>query len=151
MLFDTWGGLLDTENYEVFSLSYVKKIISALKHTYNNSKVPVILFTKKGHQWLEQMAASGCQVVGVDWEVTLQEARARIGHQVSLQGNMNPSFLLESPDVIREEVKRLFQSFGSGSGHVFNLGHGITPDVPPENVTILVDAVHEFSKPYHTN
>lgn len=149
MIFDTWGGLLDTPNYEAFSLSYVKKAIAALKRNYNNKRVPVILFTKGGHRWLEQMAASECDVLGVDWEISLHDARARVGGRVSLQGNMNPSCLLQSPEVIRAEVERVIESFGPGSGHVFNLGHGITPDVPPENVKVLVDAVHEFSKPYH--
>jgi uroporphyrinogen decarboxylase len=155
MLFDTWGGLLDTQHYEIFSLFYIKQIIAGLKQNYNKSKVnkskvPVILFTKGGHRWLEQMADSGCDVVGVDSEVSLQEARVRVGNQVALQGNMNPACLLDSPEAIRNEALRVLASFGQGSGHIFNLGHGITPDVPPEQVALLVDTVHELSKTYHT-
>jgi uroporphyrinogen decarboxylase len=149
MLFDTWGGMLDTENYEAFSFAYVQKIFAGLKRNYNKSKIPVILFTKGGNQWLEKMAASGCDMLGLDWEISLQEARTRVGENVALQGNMNPACLLESPDTIRAEVQHVIASFGQGSGHVFNLGHGITPDVPPEHVAVLVDAVHELSKPYH--
>jgi len=149
MLFDTWGGMLDTKNYETFSFAYVQKIIAGLKRNYNDNKIPVILFTKGGSRWLELMAGSGCDMLGLDWEISLEEARARVGKQVALQGNMNPACLLEAPAAIRTEVQRVMASFGKGSGHVFNLGHGITPDVPPENVAVLVEAVHEFSKPYH--
>jgi uroporphyrinogen decarboxylase len=149
MLFDTWGGMLDTKNYETFSFAYVQKIIAGLKRNYNDNKIPVILFTKGGSRWLELMAGSGCDMLGLDWEISLEEARARVGKQVALQGNMNPACLLEAPAAIRTEVRRVMASFGKGSGHVFNLGHGITPDVPPENVAVLVEAVHEFSKPYH--
>jgi uroporphyrinogen decarboxylase len=95
------------------------------------------------------MVSSGCDVVGVDWEVSLDEARKRVGSQVSLQGNMNPAVLLQTSDEIYREAAAILESFGKGSGHVFNLGHGITPDVPPENVRVLVDAVHELSRPYH--
>lgn len=149
MLFDTWGGMLAQDKYLEFSLAYLKQIISGLHRHYNNSKVPVILFTKGGQRWLEFMAESNCDALGVDWEVTLHDARRRVGDKVALQGNLNPAYLLESPEVIRQEVKRVLESYGAGAGHVFNLGHGITPDVPPEHVSVLVDAVHEFSKPYH--
>ncbi|EKD71209.1 MAG: hypothetical protein ACD_46C00246G0008 [uncultured bacterium] len=154
MIFDTWGGMLATENYQEFSLYYLRQIITELKRmttngNYNNYDVPVILFTKNGNQWLEQIAESGCQAVGVDWEITLQEARTRVGSKVALQGNLNPTCLLASPEKIRAEVARVLASYGKGSGHIFNLGHGITPDVPPEHVTILVDAVHELSEEYH--
>lgn len=149
MLFDTWGGLLETDKYHEFSLSYIKQCIAGLIRNYNNKRVPVILFTKHGQRWLEQMADSGCDVVGVDWEVSLKEVRARVGATVSVQGNMNPACLLEAPAIIRREALRIVDSFGHGSGHVFNLGHGITPDVSPEHVQVLVDAVHELSKPYH--
>jgi len=148
MLFDTWGGLLNTGNYLEFSLKYLRQIITDLQQnsTYTNNKVPVILFTKTGHQWLEEMADTGCDALGVDWEISLQDARARVGQQVILQGNMHPATLLNSPNEIRQEVKRVLQSFGQGEGHIFNLGHGITPDVPPEHVAVLVDAVHELSQ-----
>ena len=149
MLFDTWGGMLDTQNYEEFSLYYVKQIISGLSTLYNNKKIPVILFTKGGNRWLEQMMGTGCQVLGVDWEITLEEARSRVGKHVALQGNLNPSCLLESPEVIKAQVLSVLKSYGHGSGHIFNLGHGITPQVPPEHVAVLVDAVHELSKPFH--
>lgn len=151
MIFDTWGGMLDTVNYEAFSLYYIKQIISGLKNNYNKINIPVILFTKGGKHWLEQMVTTGCDALGVDWEISLQEARKRVGATVAVQGNMNPSCLLTTPDIIRDEVARVLESFGNGSGHVFNLGHGITPDVPPEHVAVLVDAVHEMSKPYHAD
>jgi uroporphyrinogen decarboxylase len=149
MLFDTWGGILDTPTYEEFSLYYIKQISAGLLRNYNNIKVPFILFTKGGNRWLESMVSSGCDMVGVDWEVSLDEARKRVGSQVSLQGNMNPAVLLQTSDEIYREAAAILESFGKGSGHVFNLGHGITPEVPPENVRVLVDAVHELSRPYH--
>lgn len=149
MIFDTWGGLLSNENYLEFSLYYIKQIISGLLRTYNNRKTAVILFTKNGHTWMEKMADSGCDAIGLDWSVSLQTAREKVGDKVALQGNMDPVLLLQSPDCILKEVERILASFGNGSGHVFNLGHGIVPEVPPENVKILVDAVHEMSKPYH--
>jgi uroporphyrinogen decarboxylase len=135
MLFDTWGGMLDTEKYYEFSLNYLKQIIAGLRQNKLGADVPVILFTKGGGRWLEQ--------------TSLSDARKRTQGKVSLQGNLNPSILLKSPEEIRAAVANVLESYGSGSGHVFNLGHGITPDVPPENVAILVDAVHELSKPYH--
>lgn len=149
MLFDTWGGMLDLPKYQEFSLNYIKKAIRNLQGNYTNMKTPVILFTKGGHHALEAMAAADCDMVGVDWEIPLKAARARVGDKVALQGNLNPVYLLESEKIIQNETKRVLDSFGYGSGHVFNLGHGITPDIPPEHVAILVDAVHELSKPYH--
>jgi uroporphyrinogen decarboxylase len=149
MIFDTWGGMLDTENYQIFSLSYIKSIISNTLRAYNNKSIPVILFTKGGGRWLPLMVETGCDMLGVDWEITLQEARAQVGGRVALQGNLNPSVLLSQEAVIRDEVARTLASYGHGSGHVFNLGHGITPDVPPEHVAVLVNAVHEMSRAYH--
>lgn len=149
MLFDTWGGILNTQAYEAFSLYYLKQIVNSLTGTYNNKRAPVILFTKGGKSWLEQLADTGCDVVGLDWEISLQEARARIGTKVALQGNLNPACLLESPEWIQRAATQVIDSFGSGSGHIFNLGHGITPEVPPENVTILIETVHEVSRSYH--
>lgn len=148
MLFDTWGGMLDTKNYEEFSLYYLRQIIQGLSGNYTK-KIPVILFTKGGNRWLELMANTGCEALGVDWEITLQEARARVGAKTALQGNMNPQVLLTSPDEIQKEAGRILESYGQGSGHIFNLGHGITPEVPPENVKILVDTVHEMGKRFH--
>jgi uroporphyrinogen decarboxylase len=148
MLFDTWGGMLDTPNYKEFSLYYIKQITAGLLRNYNNNRIPLILFTKGGNCWLEQMAETGCDMMGVDWEISLKEARERVGAQVALQGNMNPAQLLSSPQVIRQEVAAIIDSFGYDTGHVFNLGHGITPDIPPEHVKVLVDAVHEYSKAF---
>ncbi|QMT61013.1 uroporphyrinogen decarboxylase [Legionella sp. PC997] len=149
MLFDTWGGILTPENYQKFSLSYMQYIVHQIKTHYPD--IPVILFTKGGGQWLEKMLITRCDALGVDWTCDLGEARRRVGNQVSLQGNLDPSVLLTSQQCIREEVKKVLASFGAGSGHVFNLGHGITPDVPPEHVAAMIDAVHEFSPYYHQN
>ncbi len=146
MIFDTWGGMLNTAQYQEFSLSYVKQIIANITAKNVASPVPVVLFTKSGGQWLELMAQSGCDVIGVDWLVNLADARKRVGNTVALQGNLNPSILAQSEEVIRAEVARILAEYGEGEGHVFNLGHGITPDIPPEHVAILVDAVHQLSE-----
>jgi uroporphyrinogen decarboxylase len=140
MIFDTWGGMLG-EDYEEFSLRYMRKIVAEL-----NAAVPVVLFSKGANQHLELIAKTGCQGISVDWNIDLSEVRRRVGSKVTLQGNMNPSILLESPEKIRAEVQRILQDYGDHPGHIFNLGHGITPDIPPENVAVLVDAVHEFSQ-----
>jgi uroporphyrinogen decarboxylase len=147
MIFDTWGGILTPRHYQLFSLSYMQTIVDIVKK--HSPDIPVILFTKGGGQWLEQMANTGCDALGLDWTCDLQQARQRVGSQVALQGNLNPSVLLGSPSVIREEVSEVLASYGQGSGHIFNLGHGITPDVPPENVSVMIDALHEFSPEYH--
>lgn len=149
MLFDTWGGMLETADYQEYSLRYCQQVISNLLREHEGLAVPMILFTKGGGKWLDLMANTGCDALGVDWLVDLKVAREQVGNQVALQGNMSPDFLYRSPEEIRSEVKRILQSYGSGTGHVFNLGHGILPDVPPENVAVLVDAVHEFSRIYH--
>lgn len=149
MIFDTWGGMLDTANYQQFSLRYVKQVIDNLTKEHQGQRIPVILFTKAGGRWLELMTETGCHMLGVDWLENLTDARKRVGQQVALQGNLNPSILLESPEKIRAEVARVLEEYGHGSGHIFNLGHGITPDVPPEHVAVLVDAVHNLSKQYH--
>lgn len=148
MIFDTWGGMLSTPDYDEFSLAYVRQIMGGLHRNYNK-RIPVILFTKGGGNWIESMSQSGCDVVGVDWSISLQEARRRANGKAALQGNMNPASLLNQPEQIRAEVSEILASYGQGSGHIFNLGHGITPDVPPEHLGVLVDAVHELSKPYH--
>lgn len=147
MIFDTWGGLLNLKEYEIFSLNYIKQILHLLSDHQN--KIPVILFTKGGKQFLELMAGIGCDALGVDWEISLQEARERVGAQVALQGNMNPHHLLQTPEVIYDQVKQILASYGSGSGHIFNLGHGINKEATPEHVKILVEAVHELSPAYH--
>lgn len=147
MVFDTWGGLLSTENYLEFSLQYLHAIVSHLKTQC--PKVPVILFTKGGGQWLEAMAETQCDALGLDWTCPLSEARQRVGNRVALQGNLNPAILLEDAEIIRRETKTVLESYGSGNGHIFNLGHGITPDVKPENLQMMLEAVHEFSPSYH--
>ncbi len=148
-IFDTWGGILTTQAYREFSLAYMKKIVVGLTRESEGRKVPVILFTKNGGLWLQDIADSGCDCVGLDWTIEIGRARSLIGSKVSLQGNMDPSILYSTPDSIRAEVRRILASYGAGNGHVFNLGHGITPDVDPANVGAFVDAVHEYSAEYH--
>jgi uroporphyrinogen decarboxylase len=146
MIFDTWGSLLNTANYQTYSLHYIQHIIAAITAKNAASPVPVILFTKASGQWLELMMQTGCDVISVDWSVNLAEARKRVGNNIALQGNLNPSVLCQSEEMIRAEVARILAEYGPGEGHIFNLGHGITPDVPPEHVAILVDAVHTLSR-----
>lgn len=147
MIFDTWGGILTPQNYRVFSLHYMQNIVQSIKQQYPNT--PITLFTKNGGMNLAAMADTGCNALGVDWTCDLQQARQQVGHQVALQGNLDPAVLRTNRDTIRQQVEQILTSFGHGSGHVFNLGHGITPDVPPENVAYLVEAVREFSPKYH--
>jgi len=149
MVFDTWGGVLAPRDYREFSLRYLQAIVSGLTRQAQGRKVPVTLFTKGGGQWLEAMAATGCDALGVDWTTDLEDARARVGKHVALQGNMDPCVLYASPERIRAEVDTVLSSYGAGSGHVFNLGHGIHPDINPEHVAVLVEAVHSASKQYH--
>ena len=148
-IFDTWGGILSGNAYREFSLNYMTKIVSKLHRENEGRRVPVILFTKNGGQWLESIADSGCDAIGLDWTTEIGEARSRVGNRVALQGNMDPSILYASPAVIREEVATILASYGSGEGHVFNLGHGITPEVNPDHVSHFVEAVHEYSAQYH--
>lgn len=147
MIFDTWGGILTTRNYQDFSLNYMTQIVHELK--VKHPQIPIILFTKGGGQWLTRMADSGCDALGLDWTCELGSARALVGDKVALQGNLDPVVLLSNTECIRHQVKQVLASFGQGSGHVFNLGHGITPDVPPEHVSVMIEAVHEFSPGYH--
>ena len=149
MMFDTWGGTLTPSTYQEFSLRYMQKIVNGVTREADGRKVPLILFTKGGAQWLEPMAATGCDALGLDWTINISEARQRVGSQVALQGNMDPCVLYASPEAIREQVAKVLASYGSGSGHVFNLGHGIHQHVNPENVSVLVDAVHELGRQYH--
>jgi uroporphyrinogen decarboxylase len=149
MIFDTWGGALSAEAYREFSLAYMAPIVEGLVREAEGRRVPVILFTKGGSAWLEAMAGSGCDALGVDWTIELGEARRRVGDRVALQGNMDPCVLYASPGRVRGEVARILASYGRGSGHVFNLGHGIHPQVDPEHVAAFVEAVHELSAPYH--
>ncbi|MDO6686687.1 MULTISPECIES: uroporphyrinogen decarboxylase [unclassified Agarivorans] len=149
MIFDTWGGVLSPRDYNEFSLRYMHKIVDGLTRKADGQTVPVTLFTKNGGQWLEQIAATGCDAVGLDWTINIAEAKKRIGDKVALQGNMDPSMLYAPVDRIREEVATILEGFGEGNGHVFNLGHGIHPDVNPEHAGAFIDAVHELSAPYH--
>ncbi|WP_236626343.1 uroporphyrinogen decarboxylase, partial [Vibrio cholerae] len=150
MVFDTWGGVLTPRDYQQFSLQYMHKIVDGLIRENEGRRVPVTLFTKNGGMWLEQIAATGCDAVGLDWTINIADAKARVGDKVALQGNMDPSILYAPAPRIREEVASILAGFGQGgTGHVFNLGHGIHLDVPPENAGVFVEAVHELSKPYH--
>ena len=150
MLFDTWGGALSDAAYKTFSLAYMQQVVQGLIRERDGRRVPVVVFTKGGGQWLENIASIGCDAVGLDWTVSLRSARQRIGGKVALQGNFDPSALFASPDAIEAEVARLLTEYGHGSGHVFNLGHGISQFTPPENVAVLVDAVHRLSRPFHS-
>jgi len=153
MIFDTWGGALADGAYQAFSLAYIREVVAQLKREHEGLRVPAIVFTKGGGLWLEEIADSGCDAVGVDWTVNLGRARARVGDRCALQGNLDPMALFATPDQIRVEVARVLDSFGaprnaddSIAGHVFNLGHGISQHTPPENVGVLVEAVHEHSR-----
>lgn len=149
MIFDTWGGVLTKRDYLQFSLNYMHKIINGLVRENEGRRVPVTLFTKGGGQWLEEMAATGCDALGLDWTTEIADARRRVGDKVALQGNMDPSMLYAPAPRIEEEVQNILAGFGHGNGHVFNLGHGIHQDVPPEHAGTFVDAVHRFSRQYH--
>lgn len=148
MVFDTWGGMLDTENYKLFSLNYLEKIVTSLKAKH---KTPVILFTKGGGKWLDILGKTNADVLGLDWTCSLNQAREQLGEKVALQGNMNPEMLYQSSEVIQQEVSRILQEYGKGSGHIFNLGHGILKDIDPEKVALLVESVHNLSRPYHAS
>jgi uroporphyrinogen decarboxylase len=149
MIFDTWGGVLSPDAYRRFSLAPMQRVIEQLTRRHNGRRIPVILFTKGGGGWLRAMAGTGCDALGLDWTVNLDAARARVGGQVALQGNLDPCVLYASPERIKAAVGEVLAQFGRGSGHVFNLGHGIHPDVNPDRVSVLVDAVHELSRPLH--
>ena len=148
-IFDTWGGILTSAAYREFSLDYMSKIIGGLITENEGRKVPVIVFTKNGGQWLQAIADCACQAIGLDWTTDIGTARSQVGERVALQGNMDPTLLYASTDSIRREVATILKSFGAGSGHVFNLGHGITPEADPEHVAVFVEAVHELSSQYH--
>ena len=149
MIFDTWGGSLPAAAYREFSLAYIERVLSQLNRGVGDARVPVIVFTKGGAPWLEQIAATGCDCVGLDWSPDLGEARRRIGARVALQGNLDPMVLLASPEEVRRETEKVLESYGSGAGHVFNLGHGVPQLAQPENVAALVAAVHELSPKFH--
>lgn len=148
-IFDTWGGVLTPRDYKTFSLGYMEKIVNGLTREYDGRKVPVTLFTKNGGMWIEEIAKTGCDAIGLDWTIDIANAKSRVGDQVALQGNMDPGILYGTPERIRQEVQMILDGFGQGTGHVFNLGHGITPDVDPENAGVFIRSVHELSKGYH--
>jgi len=149
MVFDTWGGTLSAAEYLEFSLDYMQRVVAGITRSQNGQRVPNILFTKGGGAWLEAIAESGCDAIGVDWTVDMGEARARVGSRVALQGNLDPEVLLSGPQAARDGARAVLESFGRGPGHVFNLGHGVTQFTPPENVAALVEAVHQASPAYH--
>ena len=147
MIFDTWGGLLSRKNYLNCSLDYMQKITRSLKQSF--PEVPIILFTKGGGQWLEPLSQTGCDALSLDWTCDLSYARSKVGTRVALQGNLDPTLLLTSAQCIRRGVQQVLADYGTGSGHVFNLGHGITPDVPIDHVHAMLEAVREYSPIYH--
>jgi len=149
MLFDTWGGVLSTEDYRDFSLNYAKQVRALLKTEQDGQQIPTVLFSKGGGLWLEMMADAGYDALGLDWQTDIAQARQRVGDKVALQGNLDPIALYANPEVIRQKVGTILEKYGTGSGHVFNLGHGILPDVNPEHVKAMVDAVHQLSLQYH--
>lgn len=149
MVFDTWGGMLSHDDYLEFSLHYAQQVRQLLHTQHAGRQIPTILFTKGGGLWLEAMAETGYDALGLDWQTDIGMARARVGAKVALQGNMDPITLYAPPEVIREKVGKILQNYGQGSGHVFNLGHGILPDINPEHVKAMVDAVRELSPQYH--
>ena len=149
MIFDTWGGVLTPLAYREFSLAYMSHIVERLDRQAAGRRVPVVLFTKGGGQWLEAMVETGCDALGLDWTTAIGDARARVGGRVALQGNLDPCVLYASPQRIRAEVARVLKDYGPGSGHVFNLGHGIHPMVNPDHAGAMVEAVQELSGAYH--
>ncbi len=149
MVFDTWGGILTPRDYREFSLRYMAQIVAGLTREADGRRVPVVLFTKGGGAWLEAMADTGCDALGVDWTLDLGDARRRVGDRVALQGNMDPAVLYASPERIRQEVAAILKSYGRGSGHVFNLGHGIHQHVDPQRAAAFIEAVHELSPSWH--
>lgn len=149
MIFDTWGSALERDDYLRFSLAPMQKIVDGLTRQNEGRRIPVILFTKGAGVLLKDMVATGCDALGVDWTTSLADARQYTGDKVALQGNLDPATLRESPEVIRQGVADTLASYGKGPGHVFNLGHGVTPDIDPDHVAVLVDAVHELSPRYH--
>ncbi|MDG0995708.1 MAG: uroporphyrinogen decarboxylase [Gammaproteobacteria bacterium] len=146
MIFDTWGGVLTPELYRRYSLAFMHSVLDQLKREHDGVKIPVILFSKGANHSLSHIAATGADGIGLDWTINIADASAIVGTDVAVQGNLDPSVLYSSPEVVRAEVKKILQDYPHDSGHVFNLGHGIHPGIDPENVKALVDAVHEFSQ-----
>jgi uroporphyrinogen decarboxylase len=153
MVFDSWGGVLADGAFQAFSLAYTERVLQQLKREHDGARIPAVVFTKGGGLWLEQIAACGADVVGVDWTVNLGAARVRVGDRVALQGNLDPHVLFAPEAAVRAEVRRTLDAFGRPrradgrwDGHVFNLGHGISQHTPPEHVAVLVDEVHTHSR-----
>ena len=144
MVFDTWGGVLTPQTYRDFSLAYMQQIVEGLHREWDGQTIPITLFTKGGAQWLEDIAATGCNALGLDWSIDIDQARARVGDRVALQGNMDPCVLYADPESIRAKAEDIINRFGNHPGHVFNLGHGIHQAVNPDHLGMLIDAVHEF-------
>ena len=149
MIFDTWGGMLAGEAFHEFSLRYMQRVCAQLTRERNGQRVPRIVFTKGGGHWLDSLSHCGADALGLDWTIDIGQARARVGDRMALQGNLDPAVLLTSPEVIRQEAAKILTAYGHGSGHIFNLGHGISRLTPPENVAVLVDAVHSGSMKFH--
>ena len=151
MIFDSWGGVLADGLFQEFSLAYTRQVVDGLVREHDGRRVPVIVFTKGGGIWLEDIAASGCDAVGVDWTVNLATARRRLDDRVAFQGNLDPMALFAGEAALRAEVRRVLDAFGpvGRGGHVFNLGHGISRHTPPEAVAALVDEVHSYSRALH--
>ena len=145
MVFDTWGGALSSVAYEEFSLSYMSRIVTALKNDSENQNAPITLFTKGGGSWLEKIADTGCDCIGLDWTISISDAFQRVGHRVALQGNMDPAVLYASGVKVSQEAIRIIREVGNRPGHIFNLGHGIHPSIDPEKVAQLVETVHKNS------
>ena len=151
MIFDTWGGSLAHQAFHDFSLAYIQRILVGLKREHNGERIPSVVFVKGGGAWLEAIASSGCDALGIDWTLDIGEARERVGNRVALQGNLDPMVLMSSPAAIAREARAILDAYGSGPGHVFNLGHGISQFTPPENVAVLVETVHQHSKAQRQN
>ena len=149
MVFDTWGGTLGASEYHEFSLAYMQRVLEGLKREHRGERIPNILFTKGSGAWLEAIAASGCDAVGIDWTVDIGAARTRIGARVALQGNLDPAVLLAGPEAVHNGAATVLAAFGRGAGHVFNLGHGVSQFTPPDSIAVLVDTVHDLSRAYH--
>lgn len=149
MIFDTWGGVLTPQTYKDFSLAYMRRILEQLPREHNGERVPVTLFTKNAGTWLKDMANSGADCLGVDWTISMTDARALTEDKVALQGNLDPSALYAGPQVIEEKVGQVLAEYGDGPGHVFNLGHGVHPGIDPDHVLAMVEAVHKLSPVYH--
>ncbi|NDP49155.1 MAG: uroporphyrinogen decarboxylase [Sulfuriferula multivorans] len=149
MIFDSWGGALSEAAYGEFSLAYMQQIINGLIRMHDGATIPSIVYTKGGGLWLENIAAMGCDAIGLDWTIDIGKARCRVGDKVTLQGNLDPVVLFSDTDTIRAEVGKVLHSYGKGNGHVFNLGHGISQFTDPDKAAAMVAAVHELSRPYH--